>query len=582
MTRRTRVGSGRRPGVAAGLLAAVCLGCVANGPSIAPAPASPVATASASASGLPAATPSPSPTPSADVATFDGGGLSFSYPATWRVWRSETFFMTGSSIAIVGNGDLSACGKASVDVNCAYAARFAPGEVRVFVGTAASAGGSVKEPEGGFTRFVDGMPVVEREIGPLPQTGQDGTVTWQIGMPGAVDNWYVVEAGIRGPGSVALRAEAEALVASIRFDHPAPSLPTDPAAIDALVATTVDALDRDARESYHSRFYACFPRKVGASDPTVITDGPGGPLASPVEVTCSIVVRPLEVGLFEIELDASWPSGPGYAAGTVRSFVTVDGDGKLGEMRNPNDTWFPVTEPATPAPATTPIALAPGSLVVVLYPGVQFWADTHHGDALSDAPFGQRLWIVSGPVSAGGESWYRVQWQPTPTYDGIAGWMADTFEGHPVVEPAKPRCPDRVMDVAQLTDLHPAERLLCFGARPIDLGHVWFETKDNATFPATGTPAWLAGSASVLMFGSTGPNGVDPALLARGGPAAGDLPLNTWLTVTGHFDDPAAGSCTRRWWGDPASTPLELTAAEQVLTCREQFVITSFRSVAAP
>jgi hypothetical protein len=586
--RPTATRAGRGPGlpllavVAAAAVIAVVAGARLAGPLSQP---SPSVAASAVATTTVATGPvSASASASADAggrATFNGGGITFTYPAAWHVWQSRQIFRMGSSIVVVGTGELSACGAESIDINCASAAPFRPGEIRVFVGTGASPLGSIEEPAGGFTRFVDGMPVVEREIGPIPQTGQEATVDWQIGMPGVENNWYTVEAGIRGPGLDALREEANALVESIRFDRPAPSLPIDPAAIDGLVAKTVDALDREARDSYHSRYYACFPRKVGASEPTVITDGPGGPLASPVEVVCSVSARPLAVGLLEVELDASWPAGPGYAAGTVRSFVTVKGDGEMGGMRNPNDTWFPVVEPATPAPATTPIALAPGSLVEVLYPGVSLWGAPNHDDALSDTPFGQRLWIVSGPVPAGGEHWYRVQWVPTPTYDAIPAWISDTFEGHPVVEPVEARCPTTVGDVPDVTALVPAERLACFGDRPITFSHVWLASDANATAEATGSPGWLARSATIAMFGSGGPDGVEGPLLVRSAPSLGDLPLGTWLQVTGHFDDAAASMCERRW-ADSVSGPIELTPAEQVLTCREQFVVTEVHAASAP
>jgi hypothetical protein len=252
-------------------------------------------------------------------------------------------------------------------------------------------------------------------------------------------------------------------------------------------------------------------------------------------------------------------------------------------MQSFNDTFFPPTRPEiTPGPATTPIALAPGTLVEVLFPGVMFYAEPNRNNSLSDLPHGERLWIVDGPTRAGGEDWYRVQWQPTPTYDGIPGWMPATLDGHPVVEPAAPRCPASIQDVVDLVDLVAAERLACFGDRPITLGPVTLRDLPNKTSPATGSPAWLADSATVAMFGSTGPQGVDGPLLVRAGPALASLPLDTWLEVTGHFDDPASPDCQRSWTGDAGSAPSPETAAEQVFSCREQFVITTARGVAAP
>ncbi len=52
------------------------------------------------------------------------------------------------------------------------------------------------------------------------------------------------------------------------------------------------------------------------------------------------------------------------------------------------------------------------------------------------------------------------------------------------------------------------------------------------------------------------------------------LPVGTWLTVTGHFDDAAASTCS----GGPAGG----TPADAVLWCREQFVVTGARRTDAP
>jgi hypothetical protein len=521
--------------------------------------------------------------PSGRLATFQGGGITFTFPSTWQVHELGQRSTMGSSIAVVGTANLGACGTGAIDINCAYSTSLEPGQLLVFVGTGASPGGSIEEPPGGFVEFVDGMPAVVTTLGPIPQTHQDEGRAWQIGMPGAIDNWYMVTGSYRGPKVDALRAQVDALVRSIRFDHPAPSLPTDAASIDALVATAVDALDRGARESYHSTYYACFPRHVGSSEPTVIEDGPGGPLVGPIRVTCAVSMEAKAVGLFAMTLAASWEAGAGYAAGTYREVVHVAGDGALGSMQSFNETFFPPTRPEiTPGPATTPIALAPGSLVEVLFPGVMFYAEPNRTNSLSDLPHGERLWIVDGPTRAGGEDWYRIQWQPTPTYDGIPGWMPATIDGHPVVQPVAPRCPSSVADVVDLVDLVAAERLACFGDRPITLGPVTLRDLPDKTFPATGSPTWLAGSATIAMFGSAGPQGVDGPLLVRAGPDLATLPLDTWLEVTGHFDDPAAAGCQRSWTGDAGSTPSPETPAEQVLSCREQFVITAVRTVPAP
>ena len=47
--------------------------------------------------------------------------------------------------------------------------------------------------------------------------------------------------------------------------------------------------------------------------------------------------------------------------------------------------------------------------------------------------------------------------------------------------------------------------------------------------------------------------------------------------VTGHFDDPAAAGCQRTLVGDDARSLSAESPEEQVLRCREQFVITAIQ-----
>lgn len=507
--------------------------------------------------------------------TFHDRGVSFDYPAAWEISESNTVFSRGSIIAIVGTADLASCGN-PVDVNCAYAARLEPGQVRVVIGTGASPGSSIEEPPGGFTATIDGMPAIATNSGPIAQIDQEKGRSWQIGMPGAVDNWYTIDAAMRGPGLGELGAQVDALARSIRFDQHPPPLPTDPAEVDAVVGRAVQALDRNARTNDRSQYYACFPRKVGESDPVVIEDGPGGPLSGPIQVRCAVSVERSPIGLFKMTLGASWDAGPGYAAGTYRQVAYVDGDGGVGAMDNHlDDIYFPeVAPPASPGP---PIRLEPG-LVEVLYPGVTLWGDKNHEDSLSSVAHGERLWIVSGPVTAGGETWYRVRWQPTPAFDEIPAWITDTFESHAVVKAVEPRCPDAIHDVADVVAMSPSERELCFGDRELSLGPVTFRLTPDKTAPATGSPKWLASSARISMYGSGGPSAVDGPLLVRPSEQLGELPTEGSFDVVGHFDDPAARGCHRVWLGGASRSPAPESTAEQELSCREQFVVTEVKA----
>jgi hypothetical protein len=513
--------------------------------------------------------------PDPALKSFHGEGISFDYPADWDVSPSRTRFSMGSTIAIVGTSDVSACGD-PVDINCAYAAVLEPGDIRVVIGTGASPVGSVEEPPGGFTAIIDGMPGVARDSGPIAQTKQEAGRSWQIGMPGVVNDWYTIDAAMRGPGVEDLRAQVDAVARSFRFDQHPPALPDDPDKIDEIVARAIQALDRDARESNHSKYYACFPRRVGASDPIEIADGPGGPLPGPIRVRCAVSIDVSPVGLFKMTLSASWEAGPDHPADSYSQTVYVDGEGTVEAMYNVDDTFFPVADPReTPGP---PIELEAGTLVEVLYPGVTLWRETNHDDSLSSMAHGERLWIVDGPVTAGGERWYRVRWHPTPTFDEIPAWITDSFEGHAVVKAVEPRCPVAVRDVADLVGITAAERLRCFAHREVSLGPVTFREAKNKTAAATGSPKWLASSAVIAMYGSGGPEGVDGPLLVRADAHIDALPVSGWFDVVGHFDDPAARGCHRAWADAGDSGPSPETKAEQELSCREQFVVTGIKA----
>jgi hypothetical protein len=549
-------------------------------------PSHPAATPSGAAP-IPGTT-SPAPSLADGFATYSTGGLTFTYPSTWRVVGSTTVSTMGSTLAFVGTVDLSSCAPVGltalgVDANCAVQTPLESGGVLITIGTGAAPGGSIlyREPPGGFKEFIDGMPAIRETSGPIPQTRTDAVVAWTIAKPGVEDNWYDVSIALSEPNLAAHEAAAEALVRSIRFDRPAPSLATDEATLDRLVRSAVDAVDRNARESYHSTMYGCFPRTAGASAEAVVDSGPGGRLPGPVPVTCIVAIEATPLGLYHMVLTVRWGRVGGSPGGQYREQYEVLPDGSLGGMRGLDSSEFPVTgSTATPGPATTPLAIAPGSVVEVLYPGVSFYADSNTGDTLSDAPFGDHLWVVAGPEMVDGVPWYRVQWRPTPTYGAIPGWMPGVVDGHPTVQPVEPDCPSEPLTVAALVALHPAERLICLGGDPMTLGPVILEPDPNRTPASDGSPSWLARTSVLTMFDPPGPGGVEGPLLVRAGPDVADLPTGVWLEVIGHVDDPAAASCTRHWTESDGAQPE--TTAEQVLSCREQFVITAVHQVAAP
>lgn len=522
---------------------------------------------------------------------FHDGGVSFTFPDTWSLHRiDQSLFPYSSVVAILGNVDLDHCLVAGgfVDDACVWATKLGPGDVLMFFDkTGGAAGVNIFDlaPAGGFKEFIDGMPADMTTRGPPGWPDRDEGREWTVGIPEEIQQWYQFTSVMGGPGSQTLRDEIDSVARSTRFDQPAPTLPSDPGTIATALRRGLDMLDRDNRESQHSRWYACYPRTPDSSATATIEDGPGGPLEGPLAVTCSVTIKPTVIGFWAITLTTRWEAGPGYPGAAYQEIVYVDTSGRRVGNHVVTSPTFPVTQPlVTPAPAKTPIILAPGSLVEVLQPGAFVYTSTDLTDGFNEVHPGDRLLIVDGPRRVGGVSWYRVE-EALNSYDGLPGWMPSTFQGHPAVAPVAPRCPAAAVDVTTLVGLHPAERLGCFGDRPITLDPVILADDPHQTSPATGSPAWLADSAVVAMYGVSGPQGVDSPLLVRADPnSIATLPIDTWLEVTGHFDDPASTDCLRSWTeaNGAGKFPVEQTPAEQVATCREQFVITAVRPVSVP
>lgn len=548
-----------------------------------PVPSAPSAQGT-SAHQAPVTTATPSTAePSSDLTTLEGVGLSVRVPDGWHIWWFTGGFGTGD-IAVIGNGDLSSCA-ASADQGCLDVTPYGPGEIRIAV-QAPLGGlfGGIADPAREFSETIDGMPAIVDERAIDAQSGRVGR-TWQIAKPGVFNAWYALRATTQSPATDAFREQVDAIARSVRLERTSPAPPTDDAGTDLLIATALDSWDRRARENYLSSYYGCFPRHVGSSAPTVIDDGPGGVhLLGPLGVVCSVSVEHSPFELLRVTLNATWSDGPGYDAGRRHEVLDVNGSGEVIGDHIADAPVFPVTRPdATLTPTTTPPELPPSSLAQIRYPDVRFYRATEPDEDMASVPFGEHVWIVGGPKVVGGVRWYRVQWQPAATMDPLPGWMPDTIDGHPAVSAVAARCPEIVGDVTDITGLAAAERLVCFGDRDIKLEHVMLTEAPTNIPKAAGSPAWLAADSSrIAMYGSAGAAGVEGPLLVVVAPTVSDVPRNTWVAIVGHFDDPAASTCSRSWTiADAPAYPVE-TGSEQVLLCRERFVITTIRASSAP
>jgi hypothetical protein len=93
-------------------------------------------------------------------------------------------------------------------------------------------------------------------------------------------------------------------------------------------------------------------------------------------------------------------------------------------------------------------------------------------------------------------------------------------------------------------------------------------------------PAWFRGTAFFVAATADLAPGRGPITALAVPPDLGDLQakhVGHWVTVTGHFDDPAAQTCVAS--GEAGVAP---TAAEAVEICRSTFVVASVARTSAP
>lgn len=131
-----------------------------------------------------------------------------------------------------------------------------------------------------------------------------------------------------------------------------------------------------------------------------------------------------------------------------------------------------------------------------------------------------------------------------------------------------------------------ADVVRCVGSRPLTVVG-YFAPPWGIGGTGNGlAPVWLAdwaGLPSVLWLRPRPTTGcisaTDCIWMFVFAPEPGALPLapDRWVTVTGHFDDPAAPTC--HWVGPEGS---KITASQAATTCREHFVVTAVTDAPAP
>jgi hypothetical protein len=177
----------------------------------------------------------------------------------------------------------------------------------------------------------------------------------------------------------------------------------------------------------------------------------------------------------------------------------------------------------------------------------------------------------------------------------LAGLLAPPFAAAATPAPA---CPGARVTLQDLLDLAAAEGPLaakydtdpslmseravrCFGHRTLRFAGFVRDPGVHGWLPVYGlSPGWFL-HIGLFVATTTGPEAERAPLTSLAiRPGLGDLQaehVGYWVTVTGHFDDPAAATC--RAVGPAGATP---TRAQAVAICRSIFVVTGVTRAATP
>jgi hypothetical protein len=124
--------------------------------------------------------------------------------------------------------------------------------------------------------------------------------------------------------------------------------------------------------------------------------------------------------------------------------------------------------------------------------------------------------------------------------------------------------------------------LACYGGRELRVvAFVRFPQPMGWEYTFGLKPGWFRSSEGLFVSSASGTAPPDEPVIALAvPPALGNLQAKyegRWVTVTGHFDDPTAATCTAT--GEPGVAP---SAADAVLICRSTFVVASVAPATAP
>lgn len=274
----------------------------------------------------------PLATPAESLAHFDRDGLAFDYPASWHTSVSRVNGTLSAVLDFLGSGSgVEACEVRSPNPSgtsggegCMHELQISPGEVVVELSI--SYGMGRKDPidptdsaalaVGQEYVTVGGLPAI------LAETG--ATLDWTLSVPEQPSRRYHIHVEMKAPGLDRMRAQVEALVASISYDPPAPVLnPADGPRIAEIGLAKATA-------AAHAPDLTCFPKVPGSTATGTMTKVPyGSDLTKPLPVTCRTEIEPLAIGQWKMTLTESWSAASDRSAGSLVLTQWLAADGTL-------------------------------------------------------------------------------------------------------------------------------------------------------------------------------------------------------------------------------------------------------------
>jgi hypothetical protein len=233
---------------------------------------------------------------------------------------------------------------------------------------------------------------------------------------------------------------------------------------------------------------------------------------------------------------------------------------------------------ATPASSPTPGKTLADTAVVTVVDGVRVRSKPRVSDDSFKyeplLPLGTPLYVLDGPVSASGYTWYEVV--PLTSRTLHSGWVATASRsGDPWLAARDFACPPVPTDLRSLRALPSGVGLACFPRLPITVQARLIECNCEMDGP-TYSPGWfgLGSGYKLLVEPEVTHPPADPGRwfileLDPAGQHPDVLPVSEVVEVTGFFDHPAAASCTFDPDGEPVPTQ----------DCRLQFAVTRLVTV---